>query len=162
MKFLHYICDKIIIFKTCFQKAMCSQNHRMLWVNLKKHLFSTPCHGQRHFPPEQIAQGPPPPPLNLALNTSKDRKSTVSLGNPFQCFTVFPVKKLLLKCNVSTYPRRESLIIFLVGQFLVLEGHTNSPWSLLWAEQALLPRLVFIGELLQPSHHFCHLPLELL
>ena len=38
----------------------------------------------------------------------------------------------------------------------------RSPCSLLQAEQAQLPQSVFVGEVLQPSHHLCGPPLDLL
>lgn len=49
---------------------------------------------------------------------------------------------------------------FLQVTFRYWKATMNSPWSILQAEQALLPRPVFIGELLQHSHHLCHLSLE--
>jgi len=38
----------------------------------------------------------------------------------------------------------------------------RSPWSLLQAEQAHLPQLVFVGEVIQPSDHLCGPPPGLL
>jgi len=37
-----------------------------------------------------------------------------------------------------------------------------SAWSLLQSEQAQLPKLVFVGEVLQPPDHLCGPPLDLL
>jgi len=42
-----------------------------------------PTHGQSFFSPELAAQGP----LNLVLNTSRDRAPTASLGSLCQCLT---------------------------------------------------------------------------
>lgn len=39
---------------------ICPWNPRLVWVgrDLQAHLVATPCHGQGHFSPPQVAQGP--------------------------------------------------------------------------------------------------------
>ena len=46
-------------------RIMESQNCGMVWVgrDLKDHLVPTPCHGQGHLPPDQVAQSPSKPGL---------------------------------------------------------------------------------------------------
>lgn len=59
---------------SCFIET---QSHSMCRVgkNLKDQVISKPCHGQGHFPLDQVAQGP----SNLALNISREGASTAYL-----------------------------------------------------------------------------------
>jgi len=49
---------------------------------LKGHLVQLPCNEQGHTQRDQVVQSP-------ALNASRDRASTTSLGNIFQSLTIF-------------------------------------------------------------------------
>lgn len=67
----------------------------MVWVgaHLKDHLDPNPHPGPEHPPLDLNALS------KLALNSSRDRASTASLGDLFQCLTIliqnfFPISKL--------------------------------------------------------------------
>ena len=98
-------------------------NHRIIeWLKIIK--FQPLCHGQGHFPLHQILKVP----SNLALNTSREGTSTMSLGNLCQCLTTLTGKNFFLRSNlnlpsfslkllplITTPPDKESLPIFSVG-----------------------------------------------
>ena len=71
----------------------------MVWVgrDLKDDLVSTPCHGQGHLPPAQVAPSPIP-----------------ALGNLCQCLTTLIVENFFLisnlDCPLSLKPLRSSAV----------------------------------------------------
>ena len=98
-------------------------------------------------------------PSNLALNTSREGASTVSLGNLFQCFTTLMVKNFFLISNLYLPPfslepfppcPKKSLSILPLGPLQVLEGcyKVTPETSLLQAEQPQLSQPVLVGEVL--------------
>ncbi|KAK4810670.1 hypothetical protein QYF61_007470 [Mycteria americana] len=104
-------------------------------------------------------------PSNLTLNVSRDGASTTSLGNLFQCLTTLIVKNFFLKSSLNLPSLSlKPLLLVLSQQALlkILEGcYKVSPEpSLLQAEQPQLSQPVFVGEVLQPSDHFCGPPLD--
>jgi len=60
--------------------------------------FQPPCHREGHQPPYLILDQAP---SNVALNTSRDRASTASLGNLFQHLTTLLVKNFPLISNLN-------------------------------------------------------------
>lgn len=67
---------------------------------------------------------------SLALHVSRDKASTTSLGNPFQCFTILTIKDFFLNtqlkstlfkleiishCPIATDPAKESVPFFLTA-----------------------------------------------
>jgi len=69
-----------------------------------------------------------------------------------------------MPCPITTCPYQKSLSSLLVGALQVLEGRNRvflEP-SLLQAQQPPLSQPFLIGEMLQPSDHFCSPPLDLL
>ena len=69
-------------------------NHRILKSFelegiLKDHLVQLPCTEQGHLHLQQVLSAP----SSLTLNISRDRASTTSLGNLFQCLTTLIAKK---------------------------------------------------------------------
>ncbi|KAK4818403.1 hypothetical protein QYF61_012324 [Mycteria americana] len=106
-------------------------------------------------------------PSNLTLNVSRDGASTTSLGNLVQCFTTLIVKNFFLisslnlpSCSLKPLP----LVLSQQARLKILKGHNKVSLepSFLQAEQPQLSQPVLIGEVLQPSDHFCGPPLDLL
>ncbi|KAK4811013.1 LOW QUALITY PROTEIN: hypothetical protein QYF61_015717 [Mycteria americana] len=100
-------------------------------------------------------------PSNLTLNVSRDGASTTSLGNLFQCFTTL-IFKTITPCPIATGPAKKSLSIFLRSPLYMLKGcnKVSLEPSLLQAEQPQLSQPFHIGEVFQPSDHFCGPPLD--
>ncbi|KAK4808555.1 hypothetical protein QYF61_009858 [Mycteria americana] len=102
---------------------------------------------------------------NLTWNVSRDGASTTSLGNLFQCLTTLIVKNFFLKSSLNLpFLSLKPLLLVLSQQALLklLEGFykvSRQP-SLLQAEQPQLSQPVLVGEVLQPSDHFCGPPLD--
>ncbi|KAK4806915.1 hypothetical protein QYF61_012636 [Mycteria americana] len=98
-------------------------------------------------------------PSNLTLNTSNDGASTNSLGNLFQCPTTLIIKKILPYVQSKpTFFQFKTLAPCPVTTGLAI----RSPQSLLFSrlEQPQLSQPFFIGEVFQPSDHFCGPPLD--
>ncbi|KAK4824741.1 hypothetical protein QYF61_018213 [Mycteria americana] len=100
-------------------------------------------------------------PSSLTLNVSRDRASTTSLGNLFQCLTTL-IFKTIAPCPVTTGLAKKSVPVFPIGSLEVLEGCSKVSLqpSRLQAEQPQLSQPVLVGEVLQPSDHFCGLALD--
>lgn len=81
----------------CNPRTRAFNSHRMVWVgrDLKAHLAPTPCHGQGHPPPDQVAQIH----IQPGLNTSRDGASTSSLGS--LCLTTLMEKNFFLISNLN-------------------------------------------------------------
>lgn len=89
-----------------------TQDHRtMEWFGLEGTFKAPPlplcCHGQRHFPPDQVSQAP----SSLALNAPRDGAATAFLDNLCQGLTTctaknfFPVSYLtLLSVRIKPFP----------------------------------------------------------
>ncbi|KAK4816767.1 hypothetical protein QYF61_022765 [Mycteria americana] len=106
-------------------------------------------------------------PSNLTLNVSRDEVSTASLGNLFQCFTTLIIKdfSLISSLNLLSFSLKPLTLVLLLQALLkILKGciKVSPEPSLLQAEQPQLSQPFLIGEVLQPSHHFCGPPLDLL
>ncbi|KAK4818126.1 hypothetical protein QYF61_006213 [Mycteria americana] len=106
-------------------------------------------------------------PSNLTLNVSRDGASTTSLGNLLLCFTSLIVKNFFLISSLNLPPfSLKPLLLVLLQQALlrIMKGcnKVSLEPSLLQAEQPHLSQPVFIGEVFQPSDHFCGPPLDLL
>ncbi|KAK4815950.1 hypothetical protein QYF61_010444 [Mycteria americana] len=87
------------------------------------------------------------------------------LGNLFQCLTTLIVKNFFLKSSLNLPSLSlKPLLLVLSQQALlkILEGcYKVSPQpSLLQAEQPKLSQPILVGEVLQPSDHFCGPPLD--
>ena len=108
---------------------------------------------------------------NLALNIAREGAATASLGNLCQGLTALTVQNFFLVSSLNlpsfslkSFPLVPSLHALvkspspaLLQALQVLEGCYKvclQP-SLLWTEQPQLSLPVLIGEVLQPSDHFC-------
>ena len=83
----------------------------MSWVerDLKDHQVPIPCHRQCCQPPQLILRLSRVP-SNMALNTSRDRASTTSLGSLFQYLTTLSVNNFLLITYLIKYMGCRSFI----------------------------------------------------
>jgi len=99
-------------------------------------------------------------PSNLALNVSRERASTTSLGNPFQCChhphgkklcpyiqseSTFFYFKTITTCPTTTGPDKKFVPSFLQAPFGHWKATTRPPRSPLQAEQPQLPQPVLAG-----------------
>ncbi|KAK4813670.1 hypothetical protein QYF61_017637, partial [Mycteria americana] len=125
--------------------------------------------GQEHLPLDQVAQSPIQPGLKHFQGWGIHNFSGQPVPVPHhphseeflpyilsKSTTLFQFKAIT-PCPITTSPCKKSL-----SSFLVLEGcYKVSPEpSLLQAEQPQLSQPVFIGEVLQPSHHLRGPPLD--
>ncbi|KAK4829425.1 hypothetical protein QYF61_004300 [Mycteria americana] len=100
---------------------------------------------------------------NLTLNVSRDGASTTSLGNLCQCFTTLIITNVFLisSLNLPSFSIKP-LSLVLSQQALLKSCNKVSPEPfILQAEQPQLSQPVLMGEVFQPSDHFCGPPLDL-
>ncbi|KAK4818643.1 hypothetical protein QYF61_016614 [Mycteria americana] len=118
------------------------------------HLVQPPAMGRDIFHQIRLLRAP----SNLALNVSRDGASTTSLGDLLQGFTTLTFQTIT-PCPIATGRAKKPVPIFLISPLEVLKGHDKVSLepSLLQAEHPQLSQPVFIGEVLQPSDHFCGL-----
>jgi len=99
-------------------------------------------------------------------NVSRDGASTASLGNLCQCPITLTVKSFFLisSRNLPSFSLNPLLLVLpqqglLKSPLYVLQGRNkiSSEPSLFQAEQSQLCQPFLIGEVIQPSDHFCGL-----
>ena len=138
------------------------------------HRVSTPCCVQGRQPPDQAAQSHIQPGLECLQGWGIHSL----LGQPVQCVTTLWVKNLFLISNLNfpclslkPFPLvlslsccKKSVCFLIISSLEILKDCSEvvlEP-SLLQTKQAQIPQPFFIREILQPSHHPCGTPLELL
>ena len=114
---------------------------------------------------------------SLALDVSRNRASTTSLGNLFQCLTTLTVKYFFLISNLNLpsislkpFPlvlSPQTLLMnlspsFLYPIFSYWKAAIRAPWSLLFSRLNSPSSFILSGGLLYPLDHFYCLPLDAL
>ncbi|KAK4821027.1 hypothetical protein QYF61_012113 [Mycteria americana] len=118
--------QKMVRDAECCHGDLCGvggHNHRMVWVgrDLTDHPVPTPCHGQGHLPPDQVAQSPIQPGLEHCQGWGI--RSFSGQPVPFKAITPRPI---------TTCPCKESLSSLLGGPFRYCKAARRCPHSLLF------------------------------